>query len=136
MNYVEFARGPAPSSRRTKAISQNSSTCTMPTPLMKPTLVGDPVSSPELLYQLGLIVSVEIERHRDQLDVASPTVSARKLRNGYAVKATVPGNNKEEERFLVEPLHVPENGFPPDEWQHLKTWLQSQLPPFKEHRDG
>ena len=105
----------------------------MPSPLTKPLLIGDPVSSPELLYQIGLIVSVEIERHREALDVAAPTVSARRLRNGYAVKATLPGTGQEE-RFLVEPLHVPENGFPPEQWQHLKTWLQSQLPPFKEIR--
>jgi hypothetical protein len=105
----------------------------MPSPLTKPLLIGDPVSSPELLYQIGLIVSVEIERHREALDVAAPTVSARRLRNGYAVKATLPSPGQEE-RFLVEPLHVPENGFPPEQWQHLKTWLQSQLPPFKEIR--
>jgi hypothetical protein len=106
----------------------------MPSPLMKPTLIGDPVSSPELLYQIGLIVSVEIERHREALDTASPTIIARRFRNGYAVKATLPSSSTQEERFLVEPLHVPENGFPPEEWQHLKTWLQSQLSPSRSIR--
>jgi len=98
----------------------------VPSEFSQPIFDGDPVQSPNLLYQIGLIVSVQLNRNRDLLEGGITTVSARRNKGGYCVTASLRSPNGGES-FLLQPLHIPENGYPTDEWPYIKNWLQSQL---------
>ena len=98
----------------------------VPSEFSQPIFDGDPVQSPNLLYQIGLIVSVQLNRNRDLLEGGITTVSARRSKDGYCVTASLRRPNGGE-ILLLQPLHIPENGYPTDEWHYIKTWLQTQL---------
>ncbi len=110
---------------RRRSINRQSGSV-VPSEFSQPIFDGDPVQSPTLLYQIGLIVSVQLNRNRDLLEGGITTVSARRIKDGYSVRATLRTPNGGE-RLLLQPLHIPENGYPTDEWQYIKNWLQSQL---------
>ena len=98
----------------------------VPSEFSQPIFDGDPVQSLTLLYQIGLIVSVQLNRNRDLLEGGITKVSARRIKDGYCVTASL-YNTHGGEKLILQPLHIPENGYPADEWQYIKSWLQSQL---------
>ena len=64
----------------------------VPSEFSQPIFDGDPVQSPNLLYQIGLLVSVQLNRNRDLLEGGITTVRARRSKG---LEPTSPGIGNE-----------------------------------------
>src|SRR5260370_17333177 len=80
----------------------------VPSEFSQPIFDGDPVQSPNLLYQIGLLVSVQLNRNRDLLEGGITTVSARRSKDGYCVTSSLPTP------IHVLPLLPPPSPLPPN----------------------
>src|SRR5260370_27855987 len=100
----------------------------VPSEFSQPIFDGDPVQSPNLLCQIGLLVSVQLNRNRDLLEGGITTVSARRSQDGYCVTASLRTPNGGG-AFLIPPIALPPHNNPPTEALNTLSTFRQYLPP-------